>query len=75
MSKWPVGYHEYWERCRVHDWWYEMAEDPRNHKAGREAELALEIEAGADRKKAEILEAFRQFNKYGADEPKKENFL
>ena len=72
---WSQGYHDYWERCRAHDWWYEMSESPASHKAGSAEEDRLRTEASADKKKEEIFQAFLQFNRYGAEEPKKEKFL
>lgn len=49
---------KYWTACRVHDWFYEMAEDPNAYRDGRDNEHHLRRLAEADPR---LMEVFTQW--------------
>lgn len=66
---------KYWTMCRMHDWFYMMAEDPGAYRDGRDNEYELRSMGESDPRLMEIFTQWEDhFRNCGArpDEPKLE---
>jgi hypothetical protein len=51
---------KFWTACRVHDWHYEMSDDPEVYRMGSEADKHLSALAASDPKLRAIHDAWYQ---------------
>lgn len=67
---------KFWTACRVHDWFYMMAEDPGAYRDGRDDEASLLHMAEQDPALMEVFKAWEDYYRGGGakpDEPKVED--
>jgi predicted hydrolase (HD superfamily) len=55
---------KYWTQCRLHDWHYEMSDDPETYRMGKDSEDYLLSLAHKDPAMAEV---FKQWQSYHRD--------
>lgn len=53
---------KFWTMCRVHDWHYQMADDPGAYREGAEAHQALVNLAYSDSALTPVFEAWREYH-------------
>ena len=53
---------KFWTMCRIHDWHYEMSDDPEIYRMGAEADEQLSAIAASDPKLREIHDAWFQYH-------------
>ena len=67
---------KYWTQCRLHDWHYEMSDDPEVYRMGKESEDYLLSLAHKDPAMAEVFKQWKAYQFTSAPrpiEPKIEN--
>ena len=53
---------KYWTQCRLHDWHYEMSDDPEAYRMGKESEDYLLSLAHKDPAMAEVFKQWRSYH-------------
>jgi predicted hydrolase (HD superfamily) len=53
---------KYWTMCRIHDWHYEMADDPDAYRNGRDTHETIKDMAEKDAALRPIYEAWKEYH-------------
>jgi predicted hydrolase (HD superfamily) len=60
---------KYWTQCRLHDWHYEMSDDPEVYRNGKDSEDYLLSIAHEDPAIAEVFLQWQAYHYYSGPRP------